>query len=160
LDAYSTDHGTLLSAIGRAIAPRWVLPNTAGGNGAADPTALDVHAYYEEFGIKPLRDDYQVFDALMAQVARRSGSGTYAVIDSRPDGGSPTDARTQLATLAAYYQMSDSTHTFLDFYGGYEPSSSWSRHWSPAAAYNVGQPTGSATFITGVDSLGFTYRVY
>ncbi len=40
--------------------------------------------------------------------------------------------------------------------GGYEPGSSWHRHWSPAAAVNIGQPTGSllpvaTVFATGTD---------
>jgi hypothetical protein len=162
IDAYSADYGALLNGIGRAIAPRWVLPNTAGGNASADPVAQGVHAYYEEFAIKPLHDDYATFDTIVAQVARRAEAspGAYAVIDSRPDGGSPTDARMQLATLASYYQMSDSKRTFLDFYGGFEPNSSWSRHWSPAAAYNIGQPTGPSKVQVGVDGLGFTYHVY
>jgi hypothetical protein len=162
-DSYSADYGALLNGIGRAITPRWVLPNTAGGNTSADPVAQGVQAYYEEFAIKPQRDDYATFDGVVAQVARRArqaSTGTYAVIDSRPDGGSPTDARMQLATLASYYQMSDSTRTFLDFYGGFEPNTTWSRHWSPAAAYDIGQPTGPSTSQVGVDSLGFTYHVY
>jgi hypothetical protein len=164
IDPYSADYGALLNAIGRAIAPRWVLPNIAGGNaGSADAAVQGVQAYYEEFGIKPLHDDYARFDSVVAQVASRAGQNSnapYAVIDSRPDGGSPTDARMQLATLASYYQMSDSTRTFLDFYGGFEPNSSWTRHWSQAAAYNIGQPTGRSSFQAGVDSLGFTYHIY
>ena len=53
--------------------------------------------------------------------------------------------------------------TFLMMNGGYEPASSWSRHWSPAMAFNVGQPTGEwSVRATGADpsNLSLTYKVY
>ena len=37
----------------------------------------------------------------------------YVVLDSLPTGGSPTDPRTQLATLAYYYLLADPNRTFL-----------------------------------------------
>src|SRR5205823_10358182 len=75
----------------------------------------------------------------------------------------PTDPRTQLATLAYYYLLADPERTFLDFFGGYEPATSWDRHWSPAAAFDVGQPMGDwSLFATGPDPANgsLTYRVY
>jgi hypothetical protein len=84
------------------------------------------------------------------------------VLDSQPTGGSPTDPRTQLATLASYYLLADPVTTFLDFYGGYAPATSWDQHWSPAAAYNVGQPQGPwSLFASGPDPANpsLTYQV-
>jgi hypothetical protein len=78
-------------------------------------------------------------------------------------GGFPTDARTQLATLAYYYLLADPNTTFLDFFGGYNPGTSWTDHWSPAAAYNIGQPAGGwSLFASGTDPAVATlsYHVY
>jgi hypothetical protein len=85
------------------------------------------------------------------------------VIDSLPAGGSPTDPRTQLATLAYYYLLSDPVHTFLDIFGGYQPATTWARHWIGAINYNIGQPLGNwFDFATGLDPANWnlTYHVY
>jgi hypothetical protein len=166
LDSYATDYASLLYDIGRAIAPHWILANTAGGGTAADPTAQRVQGYYEEFEIRPLAHNYLQFEAVAQFVARRAALASpspYAVLDSHPQGGSPTDPRTQLATLAYYYLLADPSTTFLDFYGGFDTTGPWDRHWSPAAAYNIGQPTSAwSLFATGADpaSPARTYRVY
>src|SRR5262249_46377593 len=118
--SYAGDYATLLYEIGRAIAPRWVLANTAGGGPDADPTVQRVQGYYEEFGIAPLAHNYQQFEHLAGMVANRATLASpppYAVLDSSPKGGSQTDPRTQLATLAYYYLLADPSTTFLDFYG-------------------------------------------
>src|SRR5262249_60648481 len=91
------------------------------------------------------------------------GRSPLAVLDSLPTGGSPTDPRTQMATLASYYLLADPKTTFLDFYGGFEPSTQWSRHWAPAVAFNIGQPRGDwSLFASGTDPANrrLTYRVY
>ena len=162
---YATDYGNLLHAINRAVVPRWVLANTAGGSNSADAVILQTHAYFEEFAIRALSHNYQQFVDLATMVARRSAQSPvpYAVLDSLPIGGSPTDPRTQLATLAYYYLLSDPVHTFLDIFGGYEPASTWSRHWIPAINYNIGQPSGKwFDFATGLDptNRNLTYHVY
>ena len=77
-------------------------------------------------------------------------------------GGSPTDPRTQIATLAYYYLLGNPDTTFLMFYGGHEPASPWSRHWSPAAAFNVGLPQGNwSQFASGLDptNANLTYKI-
>jgi hypothetical protein len=162
---YGTDYANMLHAINQAIAPRWVLANTAGGSTAADTVVLQTHAYFEEFAIRAMASNYQQFLDLSAMVARRMAMAPapYAVLDSLPNGGSPTDSRTQLATLAYYYLLSDPVHTFLDVFGGYEPSSPWSRHWIPAINYDIGQPLGKwSVFATGLDPAhrSLTYHVY
>ena len=43
------------------------------------------------------------------------------------------------------------------------PGTSWTQHWSPAAAYNIGQPMGEwSLFATGTDpsNSSLMYRVY
>ncbi len=162
---FAADYGSLLRTIGRAIAPRWILANTAGGGTTADAVASQIPAYYEEFAIRPLANNYQQFLDLAATVARRAASSgaPYAILDSLPAGGSPADPRTQLATLAYYYLLANPANTFLDFFGGYEPASSWTRHWVPAAAFNIGQPLGPwSLFASGrdPDNWALTYQGY
>jgi hypothetical protein len=165
-DTFSNDYGELLKEISLAIAPRWVMANTSGGQGDADGVVRGIAGYYEEFAIRPLAHNYQQFEDLAAQVDHRDGlrrPSPFAILDSLPTGGSPTDPRTQVATLAYYYLLADPVTTFLNFYGGFEPATSWSRHWSPAAAYNVGQPRGDwSLFATAADpsNRALTYRVY
>ncbi len=166
VSSYASDYGTMLHAIGEAIAPRWVMANIGGGGTSADTVVKQNTAYFEEFAIRPLAQNYQQFEDLAATIAHRArlrSPAPYAVLDSLPIGGSPTDSRTQLATLAYYYLLADPKFTFLDFYGGYEPASSWNRHWSPAAAYDIGQPTREwSLFASGHDPSNhlLTYRVY
>jgi hypothetical protein len=166
VSTYSSDYGAMLNAIGQRIAPRWLLANTAGGGTVADGVVRQNTAYYEEFAIRALAHNYQQFEDLAGLVEHRSrlrSPAPYAVLDSLPTGGSPTDARTQLATLSYYYLLADPETTFLNFFGGYEPSTSWTRHWSAAAAYNVGLPKGEwSLFATGTDpaNRALAYRVY
>lgn len=163
---FSNDYGTLLNAIGRAIAPKWILANTSGGGTDADGVVRQNTAYYEEFAIRALAHNYQQFEGMAALVEHRSNlktPATLAVLDSLPTGGSPTDARTQIATLAYYYLLQDPQTTFLNFFGGFEPSTSWQRHWTDAVKFDVGQPLGTwSLFATDQDPADrdFTYRVY
>src|SRR4029453_13982269 len=49
------------------------------------------------------------------------------------------------------------------FFGGYTPASTWSQHGAPAAAVDVGAPTGAMrVFATGFDPLSpmLTYKVF
>jgi hypothetical protein len=163
---YVAAYGSLLNVIGQAVQPRWLLANSAGGGTTADTVVQHIQGYFEEFMLRPLAQTYTQFEGLAAQVARRAAlkaPAPYAVFDSSYQGGSPTDPRTQLATLAAYYLLQDPATTFLDPFGGSEPATSWTRHWIPAAAYDVGQPAGGwSLFATGPDpaNTALTYRVY
>lgn len=163
---YAKDYGSMLGEISKAVAPRWVLANTAGGFAHADAVVCRCPAYFEEFAIRPLANNYLQFEDLAELVARRAGLTApppYAVIDSLPQRGDPADARTQLATLAYYYLLADPDSTFLTFYGGHEPSTTWRRHWTPAAAYDVGRPAGRwSRFAEGDDpsNPAMKYRVY
>ena len=163
---YSTAYGALLSAVTKAVAPKWLMVNSAGGGSQANPGVAVTTAYYDEFGLRPLSGDWEVFENLAAQVAQWSSlenPAPYAILDSLPTGGSPTDPRTQIATLAEYYLLANPTRTFLDFYGGYAPATSWTQHWCQAVTYDVGTPTGSWSLLTsGADPSNprYSYRIY
>ncbi|MBX9585381.1 MAG: hypothetical protein K2X87_34165 [Gemmataceae bacterium] len=161
---YSADAGELVAAVSRAIAPKWVMANTVGGGTAATPTAAAAGAVFEEFLLRPLDHNWQeVADAAAVVSLRLAAPGSpLVVLDSLPTGGSPTDPRTQLATLAYYYLVADPDRTMVMFFGGYSPGSSWAEHWVPAAAVDVGRPAGGMTaFATGADpqNPALTYQV-
>jgi hypothetical protein len=164
--AYSTDYATLLYDIGRAIEPKWILANTAGGGSKANPTVQTVQGYFEEFAIRALAQNYVQFESLATTVATRStlaSPAPYAVLDSSPQGGAPTDPRTELATLAYYLLLANPNTTFLDYDGGFDPSGPWEQHWFPAMNANIGLPTGSwSLFASGADpsNASLTYHIY
>lgn len=166
VNTYAADAGKLLGALAQAIAPSCVLMNICGERGKVDPLIQANPFYFEEFALRPLAHTYEQFEDLAGVVSRRQKLTTpspYAVLDSFPSGGSATDPRTQVATLAYYYLLADPESTFLMFFGGYEPSSTWTRHWVPAAAYDVGRPTAPwSRLAEGKDpgNAGLTYRVY
>ena len=155
LDKYADDYASLLRSIDSGIGTKWVLANTAGSGASADPLAKYGVSYVEEFALRPLSHTWQQFQDLADQTANRSrlmGSNGYAVLDTYPAGGSPTDPRTQLAALSYYYLLADPERTFVMFNGGHEPSSAWSRHWTDAVKYDVGKPRGTwSVFARGKD---------
>jgi hypothetical protein len=161
---FGFDSGALMAAVSRAIDPHWVLANTAGGGNNATPVAAGSAASFEEFLIRAMQANWsEVGDAVNLVNERLNNGSPYLVIDSHPAGGSPTDGRTQLATLAYYYLLGDPERTFLMFYGGYNPSSTWTEHWSPAAAVDVGAPAGAMRQLaTGIDpaNAALTYKVF
>ncbi len=162
---YADDSAAMIAAISRAIAPRWVMINTAGGGSTAVPLTAAAAASFEEFLLRPLQTHWSQVVDIQNLVSQRLAppQGPYLILDSHPGGGSPSDPRTQIATLAYYYQLADPRRTFLMFYGGYNPASSWTEHWSPAAAVDIGQPRGQMrTFAEGADPADprLRYRIY
>ena len=137
---FSQDSGSLMGAISRAIEPKWVLANTAGGGTDANAITSNTVGSFEEFMLRPLQANWSEVGDAANLVADRLGpdGAPYLVIDTSAAGGSPTDARTQLAALAYYYLVGDPERTFLMFFGGDSPSSSWTQHWSQAAAVDIG----------------------
>ncbi len=161
---YAEDSGSLVLAVQRAAAPKWVVTNTAGGAATADPIVRASSAALEEFLLRPLVHNWAEVNGVAALVQRRLATpgSPYVILDSRSIGGSPTDPRTQVATLAYYYLLADPDRTFLMFYGGDAPSTGWSRHWSQAAAVDVGKPAGAMrVFAAGADpaNAALTYQV-
>jgi hypothetical protein len=164
-NTFSADSGALMGAISRAIQPKWVMANTAGGREDASAIAANSVGAFEEFLLRPMQANWsEVGDAVNLINSRLApGGAPYLVIDSYPAGGSSTDPRTLTATLAYYYLVADPERTFLMFFGGYNPSSTWTQHWTPAAAVDVGAPTGAMrVFATGVDPLSpmLDYKVF
>lgn len=164
-NTYSDDLGALVGAVNRAIAPRWVLANTVGGREEGTPIAAGSGGVLEEFLLRPLDSNWsELGDAANLVALRLHAPGNpYVVLDSLPTGGSPTDPRMQLATLAYYYLLADPDRTFLMFYGGFAPASSWTQHWTAAVGVDVGDPTGTMrTFATGADptNAALTYKVF
>ncbi|WP_439626213.1 Ig-like domain-containing protein [Gemmata sp.] len=161
---YGLDSGALMRAVSRAVAPRWVMANTAGG-GAVDGnyTAGGSVGAYEEFAIRPMQANWAEVSDLATLVAGRLASGaTYLVIDTHPGGGSPTDPRTQLGALAYYYLLADPQRTFINFNGGHNPASTWTEHWTDAVKVDVGAPAGAMKVLaTGADpaNAALSYRV-
>ncbi len=161
---FSNDAAALVGAVSRAIAPHWVLSNTAGGREEGNAITAASGGALEEFLLRPLTANWaEVNDAADLVAGRLAAAGDpYLVLDSLPDGGSSTDARTQLATVAYYYLLADPERTFLMFYGGYSPSTTWTQHWSAAVTVDVGKPTGEMReFAGGTDPLSpsLTYKV-
>lgn len=145
-DTYASDYAAVLGAVGRGIAPQWVLANTSGGGTAADRVARQVPATIEEFALRPMAQTWAQFSDLASTVQRRlalSELPGYLVLDSLSTGGSPTDPRTRMAALASYYLIADPDATMFMAWGGEEPASSWSRHWWEAIGFDIGRPGGS-----------------
>lgn len=163
--AFDIDSAALVAAISRAIVPRWIMLNTAGGGMDASPLTSAAAASFEEFLLRPLQANWtQVLDTADLVASRLApGRSAYLVLDTHPAPAKPTDPRVQIAALAYYYLLADPQRTFLMFFGGYNPSSSWNEHWSPAAAVDVGQAMApSRLFATGNDPADprLTYRIY
>jgi len=162
---YSADLAGLLAGVRSAVAPKYLIANTVGGRFAADVVVANTAFSLEEAGLRPLSYGWTGFLDLAELVARRAAANPNGIqiLDSLSAGGSPTDPRTQIATLAEYYLLADPTKTMLMLYGGEEPSSSWSRHWFDAVATDVGAPKGAyRTFASGRDPAtpARTYHVY
>lgn len=164
LSSFAAGYRSAVQAVNQAIAPRWVIMNTAGGG--ANNLLPASPAYYEEFLLRPLAQNWWDFQDRATWVPdwqSKTSPPPYGVLDCRPDGGSPTDGRTQLAALCYYYLLADPVYNFLDFFGGSNPESAWSEHWCPAVTFNVGSPQGSwILFASGPDpsSSGKTYKVF
>jgi hypothetical protein len=163
---FSSHYAALLTDIGHAIGPHWIMANTGGSSAAADPIVEAVQATFDEAALKPLASTYIQFEQTAAVVANwntLSSASRYLVLDSASTGGSPTDPRTQMATLAEYYLLAKPKTTFLDMFGGSAPATSWSQHFSGAAAYDIGQPTGNwSVAAAGADpsNPSLTYCIY
>ncbi len=166
LTNYAANYANLVAGINQKIAPKWVLANVAGGGLAVDALAQHGVSYLEEAVIRPMAASYSQFEDVAANLKRRlalSDGKSYAILDSLAQGDTALTPRWQIGTLAYYYLLADPNQTALMFNGGNEPNTGWSRHWSPAAAFDVGQPQGDwSVFAAGKDpsNLAMTYKVY
>lgn len=161
----SANSARVVEAVRQAVAPRWVVANTVGGHADADGIAAASSAAFEEFLLRPLATNWSRFNDVVDIVDRRLAApgSPYLIMDSSAQGGSRTDARTQMSVLAYYYLLADPVRTFLMFFGGDSPSTPWVQHWSAAAAVNIGQPLGRFALVdSGADPANplLTYRVF
>ena len=83
----------MLAAIAQALAPRWVLANTAGGGVRADPVIRQNPAYFEEFLLRPLAHHYVMFEDVAAEFQRRAHLDTIGVLPT------PAEVKAFLADL-------------------------------------------------------------
>src|SRR5262249_46997595 len=163
---YSADYGTMLGAISRRIAPRWLIANTSGGGAETDAVIRNSAASLHESAIRALASGWQQFEDMAGVIAHRqalASAARYMILDCTTTGGSATDSRTQIATLAYYYLVADPRTTFFLYNGGQAPNTSWTQHWIPAAAYDIGQPIGKWSLVaSGKDpaNAALTYQVY
>lgn len=166
LGDYAESYGRTLGQINTALGPKWLLTNSAGGGGSVDPQIKYGVSYLEEFALRPMASNHVQFDDLAAMLRSRrqlsQGRG-YEILDTLARGADAADPRMMLSSLAMYYLLADPKQSFLMINGGQEPSTSWSRHWTEAIRYNVGQPTGNTTlFAQGRDpaKTSLQYKVY
>ncbi|HLW64712.1 MAG TPA: Ig-like domain-containing protein, partial [Gemmataceae bacterium] len=165
-DNYSTNYGTMLGGISSQIAPHWLMANVSGGGSETAAVVTNTAGTFDESAIRALASNWQQFEDLANTVANWQSVTTpahYMVLDSMTTGGSATDPRTQMATLAYYYLVGDPNSTFLLYGGGQSPNTSWTQHWIPAAAYDIGQPTSKwSLFASGKDpaNTALAYHVY
>src|SRR5262249_20635005 len=97
---YADDYASLVGSINSGIGKKMVLATTAGSGASAAPLAKYGISYIDEFALRPLSNTWQQFQDLadsMADRFRLMGPNGYAILDTYPAGGSPTDPRTQIA---------------------------------------------------------------
>jgi hypothetical protein len=166
---YVNQSAALVGAVTKAVGPKLVFANTAGAATPANPTAAAATGAVEEFLLRPTDATWsQVGDAANIVSSRLAARGLgqpapYLVIDTHPGSTSITDPRTRMGALSYYYLLADPDKTFLMLWGGYAPAAKWSDKWVPAAAVDVGRPTGTmTTFATGTDPQNPTlaYKVF
>ncbi|MEZ6142627.1 MAG: hypothetical protein R3B84_18865 [Zavarzinella sp.] len=165
-NGYAANYGLLVGAIQRGLGTKLVVTNISGARQDAIPQLQQGVSGLDEFAIRPMQHHHSFFEDLATNTRDRLAAlqqGQYLILDTHPNGGDITDPRMQLATLSYYYLLADPTDTMLMVNGGNEPSSAWTRHYIPAAEYNVGQPKSDwITYATGGDpsNTALEYRVY
>jgi len=163
---YAVDYGNMLGRLNLALGSKWLITNTAGGGKSVDSQIKNGLTYLEEFALRPMTANYVQFEDLMATVKYRrelSGGKGYEILDSLPQVLDAADPRVMTSTLAMFYMVADPKLSVLMINGGNEPASSWTRHWTDAIKFNVGNPVKEATLVsTGKDPSDskLTYKIF
>ena len=163
---FTQDSADAIAAVTRAVPGKWVIANTAGGRDEGNPIAAAATGTFEEFVLRPNDVNWSGLADAAALIRGRLNSDSpspYVTLDSHSGTGSTTSERTRTGTLAYYYLLADPDKTFLSFFGGQAPAAAWNQLFIPAAAVNVGRPTGAmTTFATGTDpqNATLTYKVF
>lgn len=162
---FTQDSAALVKAITLRLGDRWTVSNTAGSIAEADGIAGASTAAFEEFLLRPNDVNWSGFNDVASIVARRLASDTtspYVILDTYSGKLPTSDERSRSGALAYYYLLADPNKTFISFFGGQQPAAAWSQSWVPAAAFNVGKPTGTfTTFASGLDpqNASLSYKV-
>jgi hypothetical protein len=163
---YSAQSAALVDAVREALDDdAIVVANTTGSRAEGNGIAKAAGIAFEEFALRPNSVNWSGFNDMADLVTQRLASDpdTRLVLDSHSGTASLLDARTRIGVLSYYYLLADPERTYLMAFGGQSPSSSWTNRWIPAAAVDVGSPTGSlATFANGNDPADsrLEYRVF
>jgi hypothetical protein len=166
LGDYAENYGRVLGQVNRALGPKWLLTNSAGGGASVEPQIRYGVSYLEEFALRPMAANHVQFEDLSALLRNRrlmSAGRGYEILDSLARGADVTDPRMMTSTLAMYYLLADPNLSFLMINGGQEPGTTWTRHWTEAIRFNVGRPTGEhRLFAQGDDpsNAALRYKVY
>lgn len=165
--SYPTDYAALLGRLSRELSPRYLFANTVPAGPETDLVARQVAGTVEEFALRPLNANWSAFEGQAELVRNRlalTAPSPYLVLDTNPSRPEDvTDPRALIAALSNYYLLADADKTFLMLWGGYEPASTWERHWTEAIGFDVGAAQGAFTQLaTGADpaNAALTYRVY
>jgi hypothetical protein len=164
---YADDSAGLVAAVWKAVAPRTVFGNTAGGFADADGITRAGTGVVEEFVLRATDATWAAVQDVAGLVRSRLAADSpspYVVLDTHPGNGfATTDPRVRSAALAYYYLVADPDRTFVMFFGGLNPSAAWADTWIPAVQTDLGRPLGDLTTVaTGTDPANpaLAYRVY
>lgn len=163
---FADDSAGVVAAVWKAVAPKIVVSNTAGGFADAGPIARASTGVLEEFVLRPTDATWSAVQDVNNLVKSRLGADSpppYVILDTHPGTFATTDPRVRTAALAYYYLVGDPDRTLVMFFGGLNPSAAWPDTWIPAVRTDLGRPLGElTTFAAGGDpqnpALG--YRVY
>jgi hypothetical protein len=152
---YADDSAAVVAAVWKAVAPKIVVSNTAGGFDDATPIARASTGVLEEFVLRPMDATWAAVQDVSNLVRSRltaDSPAPYTILDSHPGNSATTDPRVRAATLAYYYLVADPDRTAVMFFGGLNPSADWDDTFIPAVQTDLGKPLGElTTFAAGSD---------
>jgi hypothetical protein len=170
---YTQNYASLLKNLQQTVG--LVVPNTGGWPPSSEIPAGTVLAATQtslkENVLLPFASNWSYFEAFANQMAQQNldAGGVYTVLGAdlhaKLNSGPPalaTDPQAQLTTLAEYYLVADPSTTFL-LLNNPEHSTSWTRSWLQAAAYDIGQPTDSWSSVKSAPdpaNPSLTYHIY
>ncbi len=149
---YADDSAGLVAAVWKAVAPKIVLSNTAGGFDDATPIARAGTGVLEEFALRPLDATWAAVQDVSNLVKSRLAADSpspYTILDTHPGSFATTDPRVRAATLAYYYLVADPDRTAVMFFGGLNPSADWDDTFIPSVRTDLGKPLGEMTTWAG-----------
>ena len=163
---YADDSAGLVAAVWKAVAPKIVLSNTAGGFDDATPITRASTGVLEEFALRPMDATWAAVQDVSNLVKSRLAADSpspYTVLDTHPGSFATTDPRVRAAALAYYYLVADPDRTAVLFFGGLNPSADWDDTFIPSVRTDLGKPQGElTTWASGNDpqNAALGYKVF